>query len=162
MGRPDVAALSEQFELGGHSCDHITLTRLPRSEAAEQISSNKRWLEDISGNEVKGFCYVRGKYNRDIINLVRESQFVYARTVQSFSCRLPFDPLRMPTTLQFFPHRRDVYLKNLIKSNLNFLIFCYLGRRNQSQRICGKVGDRVVFGLTTGRLFSPLGAFMGD
>lgn len=119
-GRPvlDEAAirrLTSRFEVGGHSIDHIVLHRLPIEEVARQIEGNRRWLEDVSGKPVRGFCYVRGRYNRAVTDVVRRAGFEYARTTESFQTSIGDEPHEIPTTLQFYPHTGIDYLKMLIR-----------------------------------------------
>src|SRR5579885_3370187 len=48
----EIASLAPRFEIGGHTQDHVSLTELDPAAAFEQIQSNKRWLEDVIGDEV--------------------------------------------------------------------------------------------------------------
>ena len=115
MGKADVAVLAQSFEVGGHTLDHVILTALATKQATHQIESNKQWLEEITGERIDAFCYPRGRYNEAVKKIVRLAGFKTARTIQNLSSRVGNDPLEVPTTLQFFPHRRDTYLKNLLK-----------------------------------------------
>jgi peptidoglycan-N-acetylglucosamine deacetylase len=118
-GRPvmlpsEVRQLGRCFEIGGHTRDHVSLLQLTPDEAARQIGNNKAWLEALLGQEVGGFAYVRGHHNRTVRRLVREAGFRYARTVRNLSASRGDDPFRMPTTVQFFPHERAVYVRNYL------------------------------------------------
>ena len=68
-----IRRLSSTFEIGGHSIDHVVLHRLPPEELARQVVGNKRWLEDVSGKPIRGFCYVRGRYNNAVTGVVRRA-----------------------------------------------------------------------------------------
>jgi len=122
-GRPvlsagDVKELSTRFEIGGHSVDHMVLTGLANDEAERQIVENKRWLENVTSKPVRGFCYVRGRYNRTLKDIVRRSGFEYARTVENLHSSMPADAFEMPTTIQLYPHNRISYLKNFARGRL--------------------------------------------
>jgi peptidoglycan/xylan/chitin deacetylase (PgdA/CDA1 family) len=141
-GRPvmsieEVRGLSAQFELGGHSRDHVVLTTLPAPELNEQLGSNKRWLEDVTGKVVDGFCYVRGKHNRHVTQGVVDAGFKYARTVVGLDCRAGFHAFRMPVTLQFYPHRPSVYLRNFVRNPMPGpqLMAAVLARRGLVERV---------------------------
>jgi peptidoglycan/xylan/chitin deacetylase (PgdA/CDA1 family) len=115
-GRPvvaegDLKRLAATFEIGGHSVDHVVLTGLPRPELERQIRDNKAWIEGLTGRRAPCFCYVRGNYDRLVKDVVREAGFDFARTVAAFSASVGLDPLEVPTTLQFFPHRAVNYVK---------------------------------------------------
>ena len=135
-----VRQLGTRFEVGGHTRDHVVLTRLSPEIAAEQIAANKKWLEDVLGREVGGFAYVRGQHNRTIRQLVRQSGFRYARTVASLSDTEGTDPYRVPTTLQFFPHADATYLRNYLSGGPSLrrfiLLRAVIGGGTLSDRLC--------------------------
>lgn len=116
MSRQDLKSLAKVYELGGHTMDHVVLTTLDSVTAAKQIKDSKAWLEDLTSGSVNGFCYPLGKYNRAIKELTKGAGFKYARTTKSFCSSVGYDYLAMGTTLQFFPHRKSVYLKNFLRS----------------------------------------------
>jgi peptidoglycan/xylan/chitin deacetylase (PgdA/CDA1 family) len=148
-GRPvlkeaEIRQLSTAFEVGGHSIDHVVLTGLSRNEAERQISDNKRWLEEVTGKQVRGFCYVRGRYNRTVRDIVEQAGFDYARTVENLHTDVTGDPFEMPTTIQLFPHPTTTYLKNFARgqwtSTRAKLLWTALASENLAQRI-GRLAD---------------------
>src|SRR5215471_1846458 len=119
-GRPvmrstEVAQLGRQFEVGGHTRDHVTLTDLPPRLAANQIVANKQWLEDVLGHEVCGFAYVRGLHNSNVRDLVDKAGYRYARTGKTLMSAPGSDRLRIQTTTQFFPHSSSVRIRNFVR-----------------------------------------------
>jgi peptidoglycan/xylan/chitin deacetylase (PgdA/CDA1 family) len=110
-----IRALAQQFEVGSHTLDHCYLKRLPLAEARRQICEGKARLEDIVGHGVDGFCYPGGKYRQEHVGLVAAAGFRYARTVMNLHYDSGGLPFEMPTTLQFFPHHRNLYLRNFIR-----------------------------------------------
>lgn len=110
-----VRALAEEFEIGSHTLEHWYLNALPVQEARRQIFEGKAQLEDMIGRPVHGFCYPGGKYGREHTALVASAGFTYARTTVNLCFDAGMLPLEMPTTYQFFPHTRDVYLRNFIR-----------------------------------------------
>lgn len=122
-GRPvldeaEIKRLADRFEVGGHSVDHVVLTPLGEREATRQIEENKAWLENVTGRSVRGFCYVRGRYNRQIKAIVQRAGFDYARTVENLCATIGSDPFEVPTTIQLFPHPKSVYVRNFAKGRL--------------------------------------------
>jgi peptidoglycan/xylan/chitin deacetylase (PgdA/CDA1 family) len=118
-GRPvmratEVAQLARHFEIGGHTEDHVSLTRLPPDAVRRQLVTNKQQLEDLLGLEVPGFAYVRGHHNRMVRQLVAQAGFRYARTVKNLADRPGTDPYRVPTTIQFFCHSTSTLLRNFL------------------------------------------------
>lgn len=114
MVAEQVRRLGQRFEIGGHTWDHVNLVGYAPRQAAEQITSNKAWLEDVTGREVSGFAYVRGHHDATIRRLVHEAGFRYARTVRNLCAAPGADPFQAPTTIQFFNHPRDVYIRNYL------------------------------------------------
>jgi hypothetical protein len=139
LNRSQIGQLSKSFEIGGHGVDHVVLTGLAAAEVDRQICDNKRWLEEVTGKPVRGFCYIRGRYNRTVKEAVRRAGFEYARTVENLRSDVAGDPFEMPTTIQLFPHGKVVYLKNFAKGRLGLsrarLLRAAVAHGNLQQRI---------------------------
>lgn len=122
-GRPvmcpaEIRVVAQLVDIGGHTRDHVSLVRLPLKDAAQQVATNKMWLEDLLGREVCCFAYVRGHHNRSVRRLVRDAGFRYARTGANLFDTPGADCHRMLTTLQFYPHEHAVYLRNYLSGGL--------------------------------------------
>jgi hypothetical protein len=122
-GRPvmraaEIAELGRQFEIGGHTRDHVILTDLAPRLAADQILTNKQWLEDLLGQEICGFAYVRGLHNGNVRNMVDGVGYRYARTGKTLMGTPGSDRLRIQTTTQFFPHSSSVRIRNFVRRGL--------------------------------------------
>ncbi len=118
-GRPvlssaEIRHVSERFEIGGHTMDHVVLTGLPPGQTRAQILNNKESIEDITGRELRIFAYVRGRYDQNVIELVKAAGFRFARTVKNFSSHPGIDPFRIPTTTQFFAHTIATSFRNYL------------------------------------------------
>jgi N-acetylglucosaminyldiphosphoundecaprenol N-acetyl-beta-D-mannosaminyltransferase len=118
-GRPvmrpgEVAQLAQRFEIGGHTHSHTSLVGVPPGGAADEIGRNKFWLEDVLGQQVRGFAYVRGHYDRPLRDLVAQAGYAYARTIKNMMSVPGSNRFEVSTTAQFFPHRRSTYIKNYL------------------------------------------------
>lgn len=107
--------LDGRFEIGSHTLDHAYLTRLPQADCQHQIVDGKDCLEQIVGHRVEGFCYPGGKLNARVKRAVSQAGFAYARTIESLRMDCGEDRYAVPTTLQFYPHRRSVILRNFLR-----------------------------------------------
>jgi hypothetical protein len=107
--------LGEQFEIGSHTLDHTYLTELSNNEVERQLADGKAGLEDLLGARVDTFCYPGGQVNANIRRAVREAGFGSARTVENLRLEAGTDPFMIPTTLQFYPHRRSAIVRNFAK-----------------------------------------------
>lgn len=115
MAAGDIQAIAGEFEVGGHTVDHVALRGMLSDTLWSQVRDNKAWLEQTTGTPVHGFCYPRGCYDAAAVRTVRRAGFAYARTVRNFCARHPQNRFAVPTTLQFFPHHRSVYLRNFVR-----------------------------------------------
>jgi peptidoglycan/xylan/chitin deacetylase (PgdA/CDA1 family) len=112
-----VRQLGKRFEIGSHTYSHCYLNYVDVREAYFQIAESKKRLEEMVGRPVTGFCYPGGRYTGRDIELVRACGYRYARTTANLCFDAGTDPYRMPTTIQFFPHTRDVYVRNFITAS---------------------------------------------
>jgi len=97
MSPQQIREIAQSFDIGGHTYHHLILTRISLKEAEREIVEGKQRLEDIIGRQVISFCYPRGKYNDDVIDVVRRAGFIGARTTKS-AIRSIKDPFKMGTT----------------------------------------------------------------
>lgn len=111
-----IRELGRRFEIGSHTRDHRYLKRIDIWQAYHQIADGKKLLEDLLGTQVNGFCYPGGRYSRRDVNLVKACGFGYARTTMNLCFDTGHRQYEMPTTLQFYPHDRAVYIRNFVGS----------------------------------------------
>ncbi|MEA2737292.1 MAG: hypothetical protein QOH05_599 [Acetobacteraceae bacterium] len=139
LRRSEIRGLGRHLEIGGHTRDHVSLTQLAPHEAAQQVIFNKHWLEDLWGQEVICFAYVRGHHNRAVRRLVRNAGFRYGRTVTNLSDGTGPDCYQIPTTMQFFPHSNDIYIRNYLSGGSGLrrlaLLRAVLGKRGLLDRL---------------------------
>ena len=116
LGASDLRSFRNQgIEIGAHTVTHQVLPQLDSAGLLREVCGSKQLMEDQLGEEVRMFCYPRGRYNSKVIDSVQDSGFLGARTTRMFSQSLSFGRFEMPTSLQAFPHPPLDYLKNLGK-----------------------------------------------
>lgn len=108
-------AIAQGFELGSHTRSHRFLTQLRAADAWRQINEGKQMLEDCLGSAVRGFCYPGGYHHRIHRLQVRSAGFDYARTTQNLRMDTGHHQFMMPTSAQFYPHTREVFLRNFVR-----------------------------------------------
>jgi len=111
-----IRELGHQFEIGSHTYDHRYLKTVDIWQSYHQINDGKKHLEDLLGTSVNGFCYPGGRYSPRDVELVKACRFSYARTTMNLRFDAGEKPYEMPTTVQFYPHDRAVYLRNFAGS----------------------------------------------
>jgi hypothetical protein len=104
-----------EFEIGGHTVSHRSLTELSSEEKEREVLDCKRILEDRLGAEVRSFCYPNGRLNRDSVRCVERAGYRGARTTRMLRSSFRFPRFEMPTTLQAYPHPAQAYLRNTLK-----------------------------------------------
>lgn len=101
-----IRKLSKDFEIGGHTVHHPTdLKKLSRNELLLEIGGNRKWLQNITGQEITKFCYPRGRYNDEVVEVVKSVGYKEARTTQVLCTDLPTNPYKIRTTIHIFPKR---------------------------------------------------------
>lgn len=114
MSLDEMRALDAQgFEIGAHGVSHPNLAQCPSARLAVEVESSKKRLEDDLGKSVSMFAYPRGRHNANVIAAVKRAGYTGARTTAMMGRQLTFDPFRMPTSLQVYPHTRLDYFRNL-------------------------------------------------
>lgn len=107
--------LDAGFEIGSHTLDHCYANTVPAAEWAQRVRDGKAGLEHQLGHRVAGFCYPGGKLRPGSKASVQAAGFAYARTVVNLHLDAGTDRYRLPTTLQMYPHRRDVLMRNWLR-----------------------------------------------
>jgi peptidoglycan/xylan/chitin deacetylase (PgdA/CDA1 family) len=106
---------SAGFEIGGHTVSHAILTELGPTELTSEITRCKHKLENILGRGVETFCYPRGRFNQEVIDVVKRAGYRGARTTEMLALGPEFPAYEMPTTVQAYPHSKANYLRNLVR-----------------------------------------------
>jgi len=66
------------WEIGSHSKNHPYLPALPEQKIKDEIRGSKEFIEDIIQDRVISFCYPYGRYNQQIIKVVKDAGYIYA------------------------------------------------------------------------------------
>lgn len=106
--------LAALHEIGSHTYSHCYLNTVSSKQAESEILQGRVALEDLLGQPVGGFSYPGGKFTRNHVSMVRKAGFIYARSITSCHTDMFFDRFAMPTTLQVYPHKRWVYVRNFV------------------------------------------------
>src|SRR5439155_17320091 len=110
--------LSDRFEVGAHTLNHVFLPDADNATVQQEIAGSKAWVEDITGKKCLMFCPPAGRYKARHSKMFHDAGYTGIRTVEFMSLDAPryHDAiLEMPTTLQAFPQPRWNYVKNLMK-----------------------------------------------
>ena len=98
-----VSELSRDFEIGAHTMTHPRLPQTEDAAARGEIADSKVYLEKVTGNEIRSFCYPRGEYGSQHVGMVRDAGYAYARTIRRYSLEAA-PPFESPTTVHAYDH----------------------------------------------------------
>jgi peptidoglycan/xylan/chitin deacetylase (PgdA/CDA1 family) len=65
------------MEVGSHGLQHVSLISITDSELTRELRDSRSALQDISGQEVTGFCYPYGDINGRVLAAVRTAGYGY-------------------------------------------------------------------------------------
>jgi len=88
--RKEADTLYSGHEIATHSLTHPTLTRLSDTAVLEEIISDRKNLEKLTGRVIRGHSYPNGAYDERIKQLLKNAGIAYARAVSAK------DDLEMP------------------------------------------------------------------
>lgn len=115
----EVASLYKGHEVAIHTVSHPYLNYLDASQIAAEVLEDRKALEDLVGYPVRGMAYPFGRYNDQVIEILRALGIVYARTTENAPvCFPPKEPLAWAATMHQFaqgptvPERFEELCKN--------------------------------------------------
>lgn len=103
LSREQIRLLNDRHEVGAHTMTHPYLTTVSREQAVKEIRDSKQWIEEITGQECRMFCYPFGAENSEVEALVRSAGFAGARTIEQIRFEAGSNPWALPTSLHIYP-----------------------------------------------------------
>ncbi len=95
----EVKDLYRGHEVASHTVTHPSLTAIPSNMGAAEVIKDRKNLEELTGELVRGFAYPYGTYNEAVEEILSACGIEYARTVVSTeSFDLPQDFLEWHPT----------------------------------------------------------------
>lgn len=109
-------AIENGHEVATHGYSHPFLDKIPSEMVAYEIVEDRKCLEEMFGNVIKGHAYPFGTTSDQVVETLRNCGVLYARTtVATKRFDIPTDWLRMPTTC----HHNAPELMQLVDAFLN-------------------------------------------
>ena len=95
----EIPELYRGHEIACHTVTHPTIARCPLPEVAAEVLEDRKALEKITGNPVRGMSYPNGSYSEGITSILPGCGIRYSRiTGNSEAFTLPEDPYRWKAT----------------------------------------------------------------
>jgi peptidoglycan-N-acetylglucosamine deacetylase len=99
-------SMYERHEVGGHTETHPQdLKSLDAGSLYREIVQARQKLAIISRQDVKAFCYPRGRYNEDVKEFVKMAGYTTARTTKVLFSKEPPDRLEQHTSVHIYPRK---------------------------------------------------------
>lgn len=83
------------IEIGSHTADHLPLTTLDETTRLKQIHESKIFLEWGGLQTIYSFSYPNGDYNADIVEILRQSEYLTAVTGEAGLNTLKSNPYEL-------------------------------------------------------------------
>ena len=83
ISEDEVKPLFTGHEVASHTLTHPSLTALPSNMAAAEVLRDRKNLEELTGELIRGFAYPYGTYNEAVEEVLSACGIEYARTVVS-------------------------------------------------------------------------------
>lgn len=135
MLEKNIIVLSGEFEIGGHTLNHVNLRQLNSNNIYTEVSGCFNWLKDLTNKEPVPFCLPFGSYRKENLPIIYSSGFKFIRTTALLSPSVK-SPLT-GTTLQVFNHSKVTYLKHLLKRRMfdNLWLWLHSGYTSDTLRL---------------------------
>lgn len=119
----EVPELYKGHEIATHTMTHPTIARCPLPYIANEILEDRKGLEKITGQIIRGHAYPNGSYSSEIKQLCKDLGIAYARVVETTeNFELPSDPYEWKGTC----HHDNPRLMELAKEFAEFKKSQYL------------------------------------
>lgn len=112
MSEDNIALLGKNFEIGGHTLNHVNLKKLNNVSLVNEVEGCYSWLHQITGVPPVSFCPPFGAYNLASLKAIHWAGFKVVRTTQLLSTSLSLPTLN--TTLQMYNHSAFTYARHLM------------------------------------------------
>lgn len=111
----DLRELSNKYEIGGHTVNHIYLNTLKYNDAKNEISNCKLMLQEKLSHEITAFCFPGGKFSKRDVNMLIEAGFLFGRTTGLLHTTINTTKPIMNTSLQIYNHQYYTLIKHCLK-----------------------------------------------
>jgi len=119
----DLRRISKKFEIGSHSVSHKDMTKISNGEIQFEVTKSKEILEKIMKRKISCFAFPFGKSNRNVQEIVKKANFMFARTTEEFYLEFPRNPFASNISISvsnnpmriLFPNGFYLKLKNGLK-----------------------------------------------
>ena len=108
--------IDDVCEVASHTANHIFMSVSDPATTCMEVLRDRINLEKLLSKQVHGFAYPYGGYTDNVVTILKNAGFYYARTIVStLKFNMPEDWLRLPATC----HHKSPELMNLADRFIN-------------------------------------------
>lgn len=115
MSENRIRELAKNFEIGGHTLNHVWLDNANKNVWETEISGSYQWLQNLLGQQPVSFCFPGGVYSKASLAAVFKYGYQLARTTELLSTKALSAEHLLPTSLQVYERSNSTYIKHLVK-----------------------------------------------
>lgn len=118
MTEEDVLKLFKDspHEVAAHGFRHVSLTKVDRAMAVNDVVEDRKTLEKLFGRIVKGMAYANGAYSDEVVEMLKSCGVSYCRTtVSTGGFGMPDNWLKLPATCHHNDKKLMEYAKRFIE-----------------------------------------------
>lgn len=115
MDTRQLLSISAEFEIGGHTLNHVRLKTEDDEILEKEIKGSFNWLKQLLGYKPTSFCFPGGKYSDKALKAVFKYGYRLARTTELLSLHASKEKNLVATTMQVYEHSYRVYVTHLLK-----------------------------------------------
>ncbi len=135
LGKDEVKTALARHEISCHTYTHPHLTAIPAEALTEEMTADRRTLEEICGYPIRGMSYPFGDYNDAVVAGLRALGVRYSRTIKSTECfTLPDDFMKWHPTCHHNNPRLFELLEEFKITKTNLALFYIWGHSYEFPR----------------------------
>ncbi len=115
------------ISFGGHTENHVYLTRIPFEDIEEEVVANQKYLEDIIGEPIEHFCLPGGQYTKEMLPVLYR-HFKTVRTADTMNFWL--DGVLCKPTFHMYPRGVKSLIGNACR-NLSILDALFITKNSK-------------------------------
>lgn len=103
LTKEEIKDLFQNHEVSVHTANHPNLTNSSKAEIVYEITEDRKALEQLTHNLVRGMAYPFGNNNDFVVETIKDLGIEYARTVDdTYNFKIPEDFLRWHPSIHQF------------------------------------------------------------
>lgn len=78
-------------QIGSHTINHKNLININPGEVRRELADSRKLIKSLTGKECSWLAYPFGAYNDEVIQIVKDTGYKYARVTHTFNFENPYE-----------------------------------------------------------------------